>query len=185
MAVAASAAPESQDYVLLPAANTTLAAMLQVDRPLDGGQRLSAAIDRDRVRVWVGAADAPELAVTLRHVQAASYPALPMGDTALDPRPGPAPPAMLEQVVARLRAAKLGLTWTLPAQGVRAVRAVGPNPARTPQPATAIASRRAATETAAAPSASPTAGDGNPWAWLALASTCLLALAWWFAKKRP
>ncbi len=115
-AEAAHAAPAADGdlYVLLPEAASTLAALLDVDRPLQDGKRLSAAIEKDRVRVWVGARSAPELSITLRHQSAAGFPAMPVGDTALVPEPGPVPAALLEQVADRLRAGEGKLPWTRP-----------------------------------------------------------------------
>ncbi len=121
-AASVAKAETKEHYVLLPAAASTVGALLQVDDPLVGGQRLSAAIERDHVRVWVGAKEAPELSVTLRHRSATTFPTVPVGDTALVPEPGPVPAALLEQLANRIRKGEDDLPWVRPPASVHPQR---------------------------------------------------------------
>lgn len=102
---ASTAAPVSE-MMLRDDATPAVAAALDVTAALPDGSHLNARIDRDRVLVTAGPADAPALSVALIAAAEAPDGAPTANGTALVAEPGPAPEALVTEVLARLARAQ-------------------------------------------------------------------------------
>ena len=111
IALTATTASPTGDFVLDARAATGLKALLQLEKPLPGGVQLAAKIEKDHVRVRGDRAGKRVFAITLRHASRATKDMTRIGSLAIDPQPGPAPPRLLKALTARIRSGKGALPW--------------------------------------------------------------------------
>ncbi|GMV42660.1 MAG: hypothetical protein AMXMBFR64_43760 [Myxococcales bacterium] len=98
----AQAAPAERETMLRDVDTDAVAAALELGAPLPDGSHLSARIERDRVLVTAGAPDAPALSIALVAALEAPEGTPVAAGTALIADPGPAPGALVADVLARL-----------------------------------------------------------------------------------
>ena len=102
---------EATVHVLGPGSEKALSDLLNLDKPLSTGGALSAKIQETSVLITAGPAAKPTLRVTLVHQADAPRGALRAGGVSVNPKPGPAPQALLTELVARLKASTVALPW--------------------------------------------------------------------------
>lgn len=105
--------------VLPPESAALVEQLLQLDTPLPGGASLNVTIDRDRLVLSAGPADAPVLSVVLVHASdaPAAAPRPGNGELALVVGDGPAPEALVTEVLKRLEVAEVKLPWRTVSDG--------------------------------------------------------------------
>jgi len=100
--------------VLLPEAAPVIQVALQVDQPLEGAGPLTVQVNKERVLISAGPAQAPTLAVTLVNPAAAPPSAPRAAGVALLTVPGPAPSGAVRALLQRLRASPRPVPWAIP-----------------------------------------------------------------------
>ena len=115
------------EWVLPPAAGEALGAALRLSEPFAGKHILRAELQKSRVVVRAGNDESaqPALHVTLVHPDGAPRGAPRVAGIALLPEPGPAPKALVAELLRRLRAAKQPVPWVDAASDASRRRAPG------------------------------------------------------------
>jgi len=106
-----STSAAASSWVLPPEASTEVAALIGADRPLSGGQVLTASLDRDHVVVTALSGGDVVTRVTLRHPERSADGAERIGGVTVDRAPGPVDEALLSELLARMRASGAEVHW--------------------------------------------------------------------------
>ena len=94
-------------HVLGPGSEKAISKLLSLGEKLSDGSSLNATIKGSAILVTAGVATKPTLRVTVVHSEDAAKGAKRAGGVSVDPKPGPAPPALVNELVSRIKASKV------------------------------------------------------------------------------
>jgi predicted Zn-dependent protease len=91
---------------------TAITKMVQLKSKLKNGDALQAQIKGTSVLLSAGTKGKASLAITLVHPGSAPKGAIKLGAVALVKKPGPAPKALVDEIIGRIKGSKVTLSWS-------------------------------------------------------------------------
>jgi tetratricopeptide (TPR) repeat protein len=104
-------AEKASVYVLPQGSEKTISKLLNLGQKTPNGASLSATVKESGVEIRIGSKTKPALRVTLVHPSTAPKGAIKVRNISVLPSPGPAPRALVTDIIARLKKSALSLPW--------------------------------------------------------------------------